>query len=140
MAQSAQLARLERRLQAIPKAVREAVKPALEKSGAELVGAMKQLAERSRDTGDLIDSIQMTTAGNSTPPYSQPGGSKVVPENAVLVTAGNSAVRYPHLVEYGTTKTAAQPFFWPAFRLLRKRIQSRIKRSIGKAVREGWAK
>src|SRR5262245_49105408 len=122
MAQSAQLARLERRLQAIPKGVREAVTPALEASGQELVGTMKRLAEPSRDTGALIDSIVMTPAGQATPPYSQPGGAKIVPENAVMVTAGNKDVRYPHLVEYGTTKTPAQPFFWPAFRLTRKRI------------------
>lgn len=135
---SDQLRRLQKRLEAIPKNVREAVQPALDKSASELVDTMKALAEPSRDTGALIDSITMTPAGQTTPPYSQPGGSKVVPENAVVVTAGNTNVRYPHLVEYGTTKTRAQPFFWPAFRLTRKRIQSRIKRAISKAVRDGW--
>jgi HK97 gp10 family phage protein len=132
--------RLKRRLEAIPVAVKDAVKPSLEKSGEELVDAMKALAEPSRDTGDLIDSIQMTTGGNATPPYSQPGGSRVVPENAVAVTAGNSEVRYPHLVEYGTTKAPAQPFFWPAYRLLKKRVGSRTKRAISKAVRTEWTK
>jgi len=129
---------LNKRMAAIPKAVRDAVQPALAKSGDELAGAMKTLAETSRDTGALIDSIAVTPGGQSTPPYSQPGGQRVVPENAVAVTAGNSKVRYAHLVEYGTTKMAAEPFFWPAYRLLKKRLQSRIKRSIGKAVREGW--
>jgi HK97 gp10 family phage protein len=129
---------LQRRLEAIPIAVREAVMPALEKSGNELADTMRQLAEPSRDTGDLIASIAVTTAGNTTPPYSQPGGSKVVPANAVVVTAGNTEVRYPHLVEYGTTKAPAQPFFWPAYRLLKKRMSNRIKRSISKAAREGW--
>lgn len=137
---SNQLMRLQKRLEAIPKAVVAAVRPALEKSGAELVGAMKQLAETSRDTGDLIDSIEMTTAGRSTPPYSQPGGSQVVPPNAVMVTAGNEDVRYPHLVEYGSTKAHAQPFFWPAYRLLKRRMTNRIKRSVSKAVREEWQK
>ncbi len=137
---SDQLNRLQRRLEAIPKAVIAAVRPALEKSGGELVGAMKALAETSRDTGDLIGSIEMTTAGNSTPPYSQPGGSKVVPPNAVVITVGNENVRYPHLVEYGTVKAPAQPFFWPAYRLLKRRMKNRIKRSVSKAVREGWVK
>jgi HK97 gp10 family phage protein len=140
MAQSDQLKRLEARLLAIPKAVREAVKPDLEKSGRELVDTMKALAETSRDTGDLIDSITMTPAGETPPPYSQPGGSMVVPENAVAITAGNKDVRYPHLVEYGTTKAPAQPFFWPAYRLLKQRISRRIKRGIGKAVRAEWSK
>lgn len=135
-----QLTRLQKRLEAIPKAVIAAVQPALEKSGDELVAAMKALAETSRDTGDLIGSIEMTTAGNMTPPYSQPGGSQVVPPNAVMVTVGNEDVRYPHLVEYGTTKAHAQPFFWPAYRLLKRRISNRIKRSVSKAVRTEWQK
>jgi HK97 gp10 family phage protein len=59
-----------------------------------------------------------------------------VPENAVVVTVGNKDVRYAHLVEYGTSQAPAQPYFWPAFRLLRKRIQNRVKRAIAKAVRE----
>ena len=64
----------------------------------------------------------------------------MVPENAVAVTAGNTKVRYPHFVEYGTSKMAAEPFFWPAYRLLKKKLSARIKRSASKAVRENWAK
>lgn len=131
--------RLNRRLKAIPVAVRNAVKPALEQSGEELRDAMKTLAEPSRDTGALIESIVMTPGGQSTPPYSQPGGSRVVPENAVAITAGSAAVRYAHLLEYGTAKAHAQPFFWPAYRLLKRRIANRTKRAISKAVREGWS-
>jgi HK97 gp10 family phage protein len=140
MSKSPQLLRLEARMEAIPKAVREAVKPALEKSGLELVGAMKALAERSRDSGDLIDSIQMTPGGHSTPPYSQPGGSMVVPDNSVAITVGDARTRYGHILEYGSTRTVAQPFFWPAVRLLRKRATTRIKRAISKAVKENWNK
>jgi HK97 gp10 family phage protein len=135
---SAQLERLLKRLDAIPKEVKEAVKPALEKSGQELVDRMELLAPE--DTGALKDSIVMTPPGQSTPPYSQPGGSRVAGPNEVLVTAGNSDVRYPHLVEYGTAKTPAQPYFWPAFRLTRDRIQRRLKRAISKAVKDGWEK
>lgn len=87
------------------------------------------------DTGDLRNSIQYTMPGDSTPPYSQPGGSTVAKENQVLVTVGNSEVRYPHLVEYGTADTTAQPFFWPAYRLGKKRIVNRIKRAVSKAVK-----
>lgn len=136
MARSPQLARLTRKLEAIPEAVRQAVAPALEKSGNELVGTMRHLAPE--DTGALAASITMTPGGSSTPAYSQPGGSQVVPVGAVAITAGNVDVRYPHLVEYGTAEAAAQPYFWPAYRLLRKRSGNRIKRALGKAVRDGW--
>ena len=135
---SAQSQRLARRLNAIPKAVVNAVQPALRQSGDELAGTMRQLAPV--DTGDLRDSIEVTLPGQSTPPYSQPGGSKVAGENQVLVTAGNEDVRYPHLVEYGTADAGAQPFFWPAYRLKKKRLTNRIKRSVSKAVKTEWRK
>lgn len=138
MAQSAQLARLNRRMRAIPVAVKQAVEPALRQSGIELVETMRALAPE--DTGALKESIKYTMPGNSTPPYSQPGGSRVAAENQVLVTAGGEEVRYPHLVEYGTADTTAQPFFWPAYRLKKKKLANRIKRSIAKAVRQEFKK
>ena len=131
---SKQTDRLKRRLDAIPKAVKVAVVPALIQSGNELADLQRQLAPV--DSGDLRDSIHVTRPGEATPAYSQPGGSTVAGENQVLVTVGNSDTRYPHLVEFGTANAAAQPFFWPAFRLKRKRLTNRIKRSIGKAIRE----
>lgn len=122
------------------KAPRAAITPALLKSANELALAQKVLAETSRDTGALIDSIEVTPPGHSTPPYSQPGGSRVAGETEVIVTAGNTDVRYAHLVEFGTANAEAQPFFWPAFRLLRKRLQNRINRTAKKAVKEAWNK
>jgi HK97 gp10 family phage protein len=122
----------------IARAPREAVLPALLKSGNELARYQKLLAETSRDTGALIDSIEVTAPGQHTPPFSQPGGSRVAGETEVLVTVGNEDVRYPHLVEYGTANAEAQPFFWPALRLLRKRLQNRINRAAKKAVKDSW--
>lgn len=131
---SNQLRRFNQRMRAIPKAARDAVQPALLKSADEMANAMRALAPE--DSGDLKESIAVTPGGQSTPPYSQPGGSEVVAENAVKITVGDTDVRYPHLVEYGTAHAPAQPFFWPAFRTLNKRATNRIKRAIGKAVRE----
>ncbi|KQY21022.1 hypothetical protein ASD32_06485 [Rhizobium sp. Root483D2] len=130
------LAKFQARMRAIPKAVRVAVEPALIKGGEELVGTMRQIAPE--DSGDLKHSIKYTPPGQMTPPYSQPGGSRVAGENEVIVTAGDADVRYAHLVEHGTTEAQAQPFFWPAVRLTRKRIANRIKRAIGKAVKDNW--
>lgn len=131
---SAQTDRLSRRLKAIPVAVKKAIVPALEASGAELVGVMRNLAPE--DTGDLRHSIKWTPPGGTTPPYSTPGGSRTAAENQVLVTAGNTDVRYAHLVEHGTAEAEAQPFFFPAYRLKRKRLANRIKRAIRKAIKE----
>ena len=140
---SAQTRRLARRLQAIPVAVKKAVVPALITSGNELADRMKALVPV--ETGDLRDSITVTPPGGTTPPFSQPGGSRVAAENQVLVTAGNEDVRYPALVEYGHRTpdgghVPAHPYFWPAFRLSRKRIANRTTRAVRKAVREKWGK
>lgn len=138
MADDGGLARFQRRMNAIPKAVREAVVPAVVKGADELADGMRSLAETSRDTGALIDSITVTRPGQQTPPYSQPGGSYQVKETEAVVTVGNSDVRYPHLVEYGTKKAPALPFFWPSVRTRGKRARDRIKRAVRKAIKQNW--
>lgn len=134
MADDGGLSKFQKRVKAIPEAVRLAVRPATLKGAEEIAATMRNLAPE--DTGALKASIVVTGPGETTPPYSQPGGAMEVPENAAAVTAGNTAVRYAHLVEFGTKEAQAQPFFWPGFRLARKRALGRVKRAIGKAVKE----
>jgi len=138
MADDGGIGRLRKRLAAIPAQVKAATQPALLKQAEAMATTMRALAPE--DSGDLKDSITVTPAGQSTPAYSQPGGSLVVPENTVAVTVGDADVRYPHLIEHGTTKMHAQPYFWPSVRLHRKKAQAAIKRAVGKAVRENWGK
>lgn len=134
------LTSFQRRMRAIPKAARRAIVPVLVKSAEEIADIQRSLAPF--DSGDLEASIAVTGPGQATPPYSQPGGESVVPENAAAITVGGKDVRYPHLVEYGHgnglhgTTVPAHPFFWPGFRLGRKKALARIKRGIGKAIRE----
>ena len=134
MADDGGLARFQSRMQAIPRAARQAVKPALVKAAEDVANLQRALAPEK--TGDLKASITVTGPGEATPPYSQPGGSMVAPPNTALITVGNTDVRYPHLQEFGTSHHEAQPFFWPGFRMGRKRALNRIKRAIGKAIRE----
>lgn len=137
MADDGGLSSFQRRMRAIPKAARNAVAPSLLASAEEIAAIQRSLApdDPATPAPDLKSSIVVTGPGQSTPPYSQPGGAMVVPENAAVITAGNTDVRYPHLQEYGTSHHAAQPFFWPGFRLGRKRALARIKRGIGKAIK-----
>ena len=128
------LASFQRRMRAIPKAARAAVAPALAQGAYEVAEAIERLVPE--DTGDLKGSVAVTLPGKPTPPYSQPGGSRTLGELEAAVTVGNTDVRYPHLVEYGTTQTQAQPFFWPGFRLARGKAERRIKAAIDKAIRE----
>lgn len=136
MADDGGIGRIKQRLAMIPKNVRAAMVPELIKSGNDLAVTARILAPR--DTGALQESITVTPGGASTPPYSTPGGRVSVPELAVAVTAGNKEVRYAHLVEYGSRGKKPKPYFWPAFRLLRKKISSRIKRAASTAVKKNW--
>ncbi|NSZ02294.1 HK97 gp10 family phage protein [Agrobacterium tumefaciens] len=120
----------------VKKAPRDAVLKALTTSAESIASTQRALAPE--DTGALKNSIAVTLPGQSTPPYSQPGGNRVAGDNEVIITVGDSDIRYPHLVEYGTAAADAQPFFWPGFRLQRKRAQQRIDRAGRKAIRQAW--
>ena len=139
MGYSPQLQKVLARIEGIPEAIRAELKPTLQQSGDELAGLMAHLAEPSRDTGAMIESITVTPPGGTTPAYSQPGGSRTANDLETIVTVGDHEVRYPHLVEYGTADAAAQPFFWPAVRSLQRRINGRTNRAIRKIVTKWWA-
>jgi hypothetical protein len=126
----------------------------LEKAGGQSADEMVRLARQfaPKRSGDLIESIVATPPGGTTPDHSQ--GSKSVPPGAFMVTAGNSKVRYPHFAEYGVKGgytvggqfegathpgSPAQPFFWPAFRLTRRKHKSRARKALKTSI-EGVAR
>ena len=129
------ISRLRRRLNAIPEVVKQAVQPALQKSADEIVTAMQHLVPE--DQGTLKASIR-----------SEPGEHEL----QLQITAGGAATTRPVRqgttaeydyalgVEFGTSKAPAKPFFFPAYRLNRKKVERRIKRAIGQAVKKEWGK
>jgi len=136
---------LYRKLAQIAPMTEEEIAKANRKTGDELVTIARSFAPVR--TGRLRASIVASFPGQATPAHSQ-GGARPVPEGSVLVTAGNNQVRYAHLVEYGTSPhvqggrfagtvhpgTPRRPFFWPAYRLVKKRHRGRISRAIKKAI------
>lgn len=126
------LAAMER----VKQAAKEAAMQALVKGAHDVAAVQRQLVPV--DEGDLRDSVTVTLPGQTTPPHSQPGGSRTAGENEVLVTAGNSDVRYPHHVEHGTVKMEARPFFFPAYRLLRDKVRRSAASAFGRAARREW--
>lgn len=140
-------AALERKLRAIRDELPEALRPVLVKAGNEIAADARTLAETSRQTGALIASIHVTGPGETTPPHSTGGGQRTAGEFEVLVTAGDTDARHAHLVEGGTqerthkdgTSTGtmpAAPFFNPAFRINRARLQRRINTALRRAFRK----
>jgi hypothetical protein len=142
--------RLRRKMKAIPVEVRKAARLQLKANATELAETQKRFAETSRLTGELIDSIRARDVSDTT-------------RMTWRVTAGNRKVPYAAWVEFGTAAkeasqgqlfkrqkgadrgkrrkdqaahhaTAAQPFFWPAYRLLIRRFRTRMTRAAKKAV------
>lgn len=143
------LAQLNRKLTVtIPNRVKEATRDAMEKGAEELVAMMKRLAPV--DQGDLRDSIGWTWG--EAPRYAQKIAAVKAQDGDLSITiyAGNTKVRYAHLVEFGTKAhinggkfagtqnrgTTAQPFFYVSWRTMRKRIKSRVTRAMKKAIRQ----
>lgn len=142
------LDKLRRKLREIPEAAKAAARLTVVEEAGRMAGLMKGLVPRK--SGELHDSIHVTGPGETTPPYSQPGGAQVAGPEQAIITAGDTDVRYAHLVEYGTAPhinggmfegsmhpgAKAQPFFWPAYRALRGKAKRKIGSTITKSMKQ----
>lgn len=142
------LDRLNRKLKKLPIAAEKRIKEAMEQGANEIVAMMKSLAPEV--SGDLRDSIGWTWG--ESPKYSQALATVKSSDGKLAITiyAGNTKVRYSHLIEFGTAAhvnggmfagtqhpgTKAQPFFFVSWRALRRRTKSRITRAITKSAKE----
>lgn len=139
------------KLAKIQGAPRAKLREALAKSAEELTAMQKRLAPR--DSGDLQESIGFTfgkyTADNANVRgVSTAGGGD--PDLSVTVHAGNAKAYYAAFIEFGTAPhkqgglfegtdhpgTSPQPFFYPPYRALRKRIKGRVTRAGRKAIKD----
>jgi hypothetical protein len=133
--------RFARRLTNVPAVVQRHVRPALEKSAAEMVAAMRQLAPDW-----LAPSIKWTwgeaPAGAFT--LHALGGAESGNLRITIYSADfrarwfefGTGDRYQKSTGRYTGRITATPFFWPGFRLVQKRAQRRIAAAVSRAVRE----
>lgn len=142
------LEKLNRKLKKLPAAAEKRIKEAMEVGANEIVALMKSLV--AVDSGELRDSIGWTWG--DAPKFSQKIATVKSADGKMVITiyAGNSKVRYAHLVEFSTRAhqnagqfagtqhpgTSAQPFFFVSYRALRRRTKSRITRAITKSAKE----
>ena len=145
------LTKLERlaRIQGPP---RRRMREALEKSAQEIIAMQKRLAPV--DDGDLRNSIGYTfgfyQAENSNVRGVTAGGG-ADPDLSVTLHAGDAKAFYAAFVEFGTSGPytvggkfagaqhpgiTAQPYFFPAYRALRKRAKSRLTRAMKRGIKE----
>ena len=130
-----QIAAFHRRMEAMPAGLKAAVLAVLQQNADELAAAIRQLAEESRLTGELIASIKASGPGETTPAYSM-GGARTLLPLEVAVTAGNNVVRYAAHVEFGTVHADAAPYFYPAVRLLWKKHRRRLNTRVRKFLKD----
>lgn len=129
--------RLERRLAAMPEATRIEIRAAMEQSAAEIVETMQRMAPV--DEGDLRDSIAWTWGD-------APAGALVIARTrksiaskaglTLTIYAGGGEQYYARFVEFGTVNMTAQPFFFPSWRLGRRRVKGRVARAVTKAAKK----
>lgn len=143
------LDRFKAKLAALPKGTKEEIRKAIAQSAEEIVQLQKRLAPV--DDGDLQMSITWRWGNEQRQAYSVDFGTiRGSHELSARISAGNTKVRYAHLVEFGTTGhinggkfegtwhpgTKQQPFFYPGYRTGKKRAKSRISRAVSKAAKK----
>lgn len=117
-------AKLGRKLRDVAPRVRKALRTQNAQNAADLVDTMKGFAPVQE--GALVSSIKHRDASDS---------DKITQR----VSAGARDAPYASWVEFGTSKSAPHPFFWPAYKLLKRRMKSRMSRAGKKAI-EGAVK
>lgn len=144
--------KLKRKLKAMPKVARDEIHGALQKSAAEMAATAKNFAPVK--SGALRASIGYTF-GEYAPENSNVrgvgGGGKLNDRDlTVTVHAGDAKAYYAAFVEFGTAPhenegrfagsehpgASAHPYFFPAYRLVKKRVKSRISRATNKAAKK----
>jgi HK97 gp10 family phage protein len=141
-----------KKLAAIQGLPRVRMKEALRKSATEISAMQKRLAPV--DSGDLRNSIGFTfgtyTAANANVRGTRSGGGGD-PDLTVILHAGDAKAFYAAFIEYGVSGPyeiggkfdgathpgfTAQPFFYPAVRVNRRKTLARIRRAGRKALKD----
>lgn len=125
------LEKLRAKMRALPDAVRGEIRAAMERGANEIVALAKTLVPV--DQGDLRDSIGWTWGDAPTGSMALAQGGTA--DMRLTIYAGDSQAFYARWVEFGTARMSAQPFFFPAYRALRRRVRSRVARAVNKAAK-----
>jgi HK97 gp10 family phage protein len=105
----------------------------LNEAAVELANQMRALAPLGR-TGNLRKSIRVQPGKKDTRVRILAGG----PLTTIAEVRKGSGVKfdYSRAVEFGTRTSRAKPFFWPSWRLRKKRIRSKLKSRITRSVKK----
>jgi len=159
------LERLKLRVAGIPKEVRAATKAALRKNAQELTAAQKSLVPaESGDLRHSIGYTfgPYKPANSNVRGVSSGAVGEIDPDLTVIVHAGDEKAYYAAMVEFGTAPheikpkkapalrlkgnryvervdhpgSEPHPFFFPPYRMMRRRLKGRVTRAMRKAVKD----
>lgn len=142
------LKQLQRKLDRLPPIVKDRIREALEEGADEIVNMAKSLVPS--DTGALRDSIGWTYGQAPKGAMTLGKVQAIGGDLTITIYAGNSEAFYARWVEFGAAAHTAggkfegatipaipaSPFFYVSFRALRRKVKSRVTRSINKAAKE----
>ena len=154
-AQIAGMPRLLRKLKVMPQVAQQEVRAVMAQQADELIGMMRRLAPV--DSGDLRDSIGWAW-GDKAPKGAMALATAGKGSLTITIYAGSSKAYYARWVEFGTQAHAlgrgsdvsrrrgrqtgpmhggspAQPFFFPSWRAMRKRIRKALRKASRDAAR-----
>lgn len=143
MAKIARLAQLQRKLDRMPAIAKDHIRAEMEKAANDIVAIMKSLApvlkepDPRRRAGALRDSIGWTWG--KAPKYSSVVAavkSSLGGDLTLTIYAGNNEVRYAHLLEFGTHKMPAQPYFYVSWRANRRGARRRVRKAVRDAAQQ----
>ena len=126
------VAQLNRKLAALPQVAKDEIRKAIAQSAREIADLAENLVPR--DSGLLAGSIGWTWG-------KAPRGSMALAQArsgdlTATVYAGDDEAFYARWVEFGTRAMSAQPFFFVAYRALRKRTKSRVRSATTRAAKK----
>lgn len=138
--------KFDKQLAALPGLMREEIRRALEVSAEEATDLMRRFVPV--DSGALRASIGHSMEGGAPQGATLKTGSTLDNARAakreaglsVTMFAGNRTAYYAGMVEFGTVKTPAQGFFFPGYRLARKRAKGRLARAVRNGAKKAFAK
>lgn len=136
---------LKRKFRAMPGAVQAEVKKAVPDAADELVGMMQRLAPRDR--GNLIASIRreqpqefkaaVIAGGTPATRREVRKGSGIFTDEAILTEFGSKAHRAGGKFKGARIPAIpARPWFLPSWRAMKKRIKSKLSRSITTGIKK----
>jgi HK97 gp10 family phage protein len=121
-----------RALRKVAPAVAKRGDDALKKNAAEWVEAAKSVAPSDPDGGSFLRESIRSRESDTGGQIVQAGGPTTIRDGA------NGPYDYARAQEFGRHDMPANPYFWPTYRLLKRKFISRRRRAVTQAIKESF--